>query len=328
MKEVKSYLRQEKKGLLILALFTGIFALVFFLAGMPLRVVGYGFLLCLFLLLVFYFIGFTQYLRWYRQLGRVSEEMILTLERLPLPESAMEELYQEMLRKMRAEYSGQLQEIISERQEESEYFTIWTHQIKTPISAIRLLLQTEEGCNPELESELFKIEQYVQMLLNSQRLRDMESDWVLRQQKLDPMIRQSIRKYAKQFIRKKLHLQYDGTDITVLTDEKWLCFVIEQILSNALKYSPHGEISIKTQGNSLVISDTGIGIAAEDLPRIFEKGYTGFNGRAEKKSTGVGLYLCRKICDKLGHRISIQSRIGEGTEVFLDFSDDLALRQD
>ena len=129
--------------------------------------------------------------------------------------------------------------------------------------------------------------------------------------------------YAKQFIRRRIRLDYKETGLTVLTDEKWLSFAIEQLLANALKYTREGgEIRIYAEGAALCIEDTGIGIAAEDLPRVFEKGYTGCNGRTDKKSTGIGLYLCRKILDKLGHGISIESEIGAGTKVKVYLGDE------
>ena len=207
------------------------------------------------------------------------------------------------------------------RRETEDYFTLWAHQIKTPIAAMRLILQTRpENSAGELSQELFRVEQYVEMVLNYLRLDSDSTDFVFRTCDLDGIIRQCVRKYAKQFIRKKISLEYEGTDVQVLTDEKWLCFVIEQLLSNALKYTNTGSIRIFTQGETLVIEDTGIGIAPEDLPRVFEKGYTGYNGRTDKKATGIGLYLCKRILQKLGHEISISSVVGQGTSVSIDLS--------
>lgn len=137
---------------------------------------------------------------------------------------------------------------------------------------------------------------------------------------LDALIRQAVRKYAPLFIRRKIILSYEPVHCEVLTDEKWLVFVLEQILSNALKYTKSGSIHIYLSPDApktLVIEDTGIGIAPEDLPRIFEKGYTGCNGRADKRSTGIGLYLCRQIMEKLSHTIRIESEMGVGTKVYL-----------
>ena len=164
------------------------------------------------------------------------------------------------------------------------------------------------------------VEQYVQMALQYLRMEKMTSDLVFARYDLDALIRQAVRKYAPLFIRRKIILSYEPVHCEVLTDEKWLVFVLEQILSNALKYTKSGSIHIYLSPDApktLVIEDTGIGIAPEDLPRIFEKGYTGCNGRADKRSAGIGLYLCRQIMEKLSHTIRIESEMGVGTKVYL-----------
>lgn len=198
--------------------------------------------------------------------------------------------------------------------------------------------ETEE--NRESGAQLFRIEQYVEMVLGYLRTEDMSADLKLTRCSLDRIIREQIHKYAGIFVSKKLSLSYEGTDAIVLTDEKWLGFVIGQILSNALKYTRTGGIEIwleDERGNrvsenpnlkqntapgicntapaTLVIADSGIGIQPEDLPRIFEKGYTGVNGREDNRATGIGLYLSRKILRKLGHEITVDSQVDKGTEV-------------
>ena len=166
------------------------------------------------------------------------------------------------------------------------------------------------------------VEQYVEMALCYVRLGEGASDLVIKEYPLDDMIRKAIRKYAGQLIRRKLRVIYEGTDICVLTDEKWLVFIIEQLLSNAVKYTVSGNVTITVdrEKKQLSISDTGIGISPEDLPRIFEKGYTGYNGRLDKKSTGIGLYLCRTAADKLGHKLTAQSTVGKGSSFTIDLS--------
>ncbi|MDE5746762.1 MAG: sensor histidine kinase, partial [Acetatifactor sp.] len=159
-------------------------------------------------------------------------------------------------------------------------------------------------------------EQYVDMVLTYLRLGSRETDYVFTHVNLDKLLRECIRKYAGQFIRRHLTLDYRGVDCQVLTDEKWLSFVVEQVLSNALKYTRSGSVSIYLEPPCILcIRDTGIGIAPEDLPRIFEKGYTGYNGRSDKKATGLGLYLCKQICERLMHTITVRSVPGEGTTV-------------
>jgi len=160
------------------------------------------------------------------------------------------------------------------------------------------------------------------MVLQYIRLDSSSTDFVIKEYDLDDIVRQAVRKYAKVFVHKKLKLEFSELKSTVLTDEKWLLFVIEQILSNSLKYTVRGGISIYTEGSEhkiLVIEDTGIGIKEEDLPRVFENGFTGYNGREDKKSTGIGLYLCRKILTKLSHKIQIESQAGRGTRVIINF---------
>ncbi len=209
-----------------------------------------------------------------------------------------------------------------EKTDLTDYYTTWVHQIKTPIAAMRLLLQKEDTLlGRQLKTELFRIEQYVEMVLCYFRLDSPSSDFVIKYYDLDDIIRQSVRKYAGQFIQKKLRLIYEPSGQKVLTDEKWLSFVIDQILSNAVKYTNEGSITISVDSHLVLsIADTGIGISPEDLPRIFEKSYTGYNGRVEKRSTGLGLYLCKKILGRLSHPISVTSTLGEGTTFYINLS--------
>ena len=185
----------------------------------------------------------------------------------------------------------------------------------------RLQQQREKRRDEELQ-QLFAIEQYVNMALSYMRLGSETTDFVLRQTDLDGVIRMAVRRYARHFISKKIALHYEETGARVLTDEKWLGFVIEQLLSNALKYTHEGSITIGMEKGRLTITDTGIGIRAEDLPRVCEKGYTGYNGHANQKSTGIGLYLCSTILKKLGHSFTITSQEGTGTRVTIGFPEE------
>ena len=204
-----------------------------------------------------------------------------------------------------------------------DYYTTWVHQIKTPIAAMRLTLQPDDTPNARrLMSQLLRIEQYVDMVLMYLRLDEGASDYVIRACDVDDVIRQSLRKFAGEFIDRRLTLHYQLVGLTAVTDEKWLGFVVEQVLSNALKYTPEGgSITIDAeQPATLCIRDTGIGIAPEDLPRIFDRGYTGHNGRTHRQASGIGLYLCRRICRDLGHTITAASAVGEGTVIRLELS--------
>ena len=188
-------------------------------------------------------------------------------------------------------------------------------------AALRLLLQSGGADSGALTAEVLRIEGYVEMALGYVRLEG-GSDFVLRSCDLDEVVRGCLRKYAPLFILKKLPLDFRETGLTVLSDEKWLAFVIEQLLANALKYTRAGHVAVYAEGRALIVEDTGIGIAPEDLPRVFEKSYTGYNGRSDKKASGLGLYLCRRICDGLGHAIDLRSSPGGGTEVRIRLAHD------
>ncbi|MBH1940217.1 sensor histidine kinase [Mobilitalea sibirica] len=208
------------------------------------------------------------------------------------------------------------------RTEMMDYYMMWVHQIKTPIAALKLLLNSREDGFQMME-ELFKIEQYVEMVLSYLRLESIASDMILKEYDLYTMVKQTVRKYSVLFINSGLTLRLDEFDIKVLTDEKWLGFVLEQLISNSIKYTKMGTVSIYMKPGSektLVIEDTGIGIRQEDLPRIFDRGFTGYNGRMDKKSTGIGLYLCKQILNQLSHKILVESKEGEGTRIYLDLS--------
>ncbi|MDE5892183.1 MAG: sensor histidine kinase, partial [Acetatifactor sp.] len=201
-------------------------------------------------------------------------------------------IYREMVKQLLLEQRRR-QDIMQIRHQDTvDYYTTWVHQIKTPIAAMGLILQQEDTEDSRrLSEELQRIEQYVDMVLTYLRLGSRDTDYVFAQVDLDRLLRGCIKKYAGQFIRRHLILNYQSVDCRVLTDEKWLAFVVEQVLSNALKYTREGSVSIYLEPPCILcIRDTGIGIASEDLPRIFEKGYTGYNGRSDKKATGLGLY--------------------------------------
>lgn len=321
---MKTVLAWLKYRLWQIVLFSGlilIFSAVVWLSGAGGTLAGYTALLSGVLALLLALLDLRRFSLRHRQLSDALKSIRVSDEQLPPPENLIEEDYRQLIRALGEEKQRQTSAMDQRMSDMQDYFTLWAHQIKTPIAAMRLILQTKpENSAGEIEGELFRVEQYVEMVLNYLRLDSDSTDFVFKTCALDGIIRQCVRKYAKQFIRKKISLEYEGTDLQVLTDEKWLCFVIEQILSNALKYTAAGSIRIFTQGETLIIADTGMGIAPEDLPRVFEKGYTGYNGRTDKKATGIGLYLCKKILQKLGHGISISSEVGKGTRVSIDLS--------
>ena len=308
-----------------MAVFAAIFAFVFSLYDLPAEAVLYASLLCLAAGALLLAVSYRAYRGRVRALELLRRNICISTDGMPAPRDRTEELYQELIRTLGSERARLDAAVDAERRDASDYYAMWAHQIKTPIAAMRLLLQQGEPDRDALSAELFRIEQYVGMVLSYLKLEGDSSDFVLRKRRLDVIVRGCVRKYAKLFIMKKLPLSFSETNMTVYTDEKWLAFVLEQLLSNALKYTSAGGISIYAEGKALVIEDTGIGISAEDLPRLGERGFTGYNGHEDKKSTGLGLYLSRRICGKLGHGLSIESTPGVGTRVKLSFADSTML---
>ena len=300
-----------------------IYLLIFSLSGIDLKAAVYPALLCLVFGIVFLLVGFFRLIERHRRLEFLEKDKGPYGESLPKAADLCEADYQKLLKKEEQEWRDRQKVWDDTMSDMEDYYAAWVHQIKAPIAVMRVLLQQEDTpINRELTGELFRVEQYVEMALCYVRLGEGASDLVIKEYPLDDMIRKAIRKYAGQLIRRKLRVIYEGTDICVLTDEKWLVFIIEQLLSNAVKYTVSGNVTITVdrEKKQLSISDTGIGISPEDLPRIFEKGYTGYNGRLDKKSTGIGLYLCRTAADKLGHKLTAQSTVGKGSSFTIDLS--------
>lgn len=396
MRTAVVFLKEKKNEIVLYAVLVGTFSVVSYLYDIRMDAVEYALLLSVVWLLLS---GIWEYLKFAGKHKCLLEaERSLNLNRKELTgadhqtvdvdllrvsgiwtagaDTLIEEDYQRIIMRLyeagsEAESAGRIA-----RQEMMDYYGMWVHQIKTPIAAMHVLLQAasesqvedertarEHWKDKEMKLELFKIEQYVEMVLTYLRMEDMSSDMSFEICELDSVIRQAVRKYSQMFILRKIKLDYVPVETKILTDEKWLVFVVEQILSNALKYThsysvnerscsmevadmnvEQGRISIymeeyepaqhgsgvditesygavsRGKKRCLVIEDTGIGICPEDLPRVFEKGFTGYNGRKDKKSTGIGLYLCKAVMDKLRHQIWIESEAGEGTKVYLSLA--------
>lgn len=326
--------------------------LYMYLIGARKQDVVYAAVLDAILLLITVLVGFFRYSSKVKALSNALKRPVEEQAQLPEATDDVEILYHRLLENQSIARSESESSAAVRQSRMRDYYSMWVHQIKTPISAMKLLLEAEREelgqlmCDEEpqaafkelsdnldsFEDELFRIEEYVGMALQYQRVSSTENDFVLEKISLDGVIRDTIKKYAKIMIRRHIGINYSGTKKQVYTDEKWLEFILEQILSNAIKYTPQGFVTIETAEEKdrffITIKDTGIGIKAEDLPRVFEKGYTGYNGHADKKATGIGLYLCRQMADKLGHTIRMESELGKGTKVWIGFNLDYADTRD
>ena len=327
MEILKSYLKKNTKTYILFVVFIAIFFFMFYLYNLPLEALIYTGSLCFLAGLIGNAMDFINYRKSYKKLKFLEKNIINDREDLPKSLDIRIDYYHKIIEKLYRELENETQKNKQKNTDMVDYYSMWVHQIKTPIAAMNFLLDNEEVDQKNLQQELFKIERYVEMVLTYIRLDSISSDYVITKINLDEVVKDSVKKYATIFINKKIKLNYVSHETMVISDKKWLGFAFEQILGNSVKYSSTGgEITIETCENKLVIEDNGMGIKEEDLPRIFEKGFTGFNGRYEKKSSGLGLYLCKKTLDKLGHHIEISSKVGEGTRIEITFPKEDTLR--
>ena len=307
----KDYLKSRINVIILMIIVEGVFASSYFLFDMPAVTVLYPLILSTSALIVAGVIDFVF---------TFSKHRKLTQNEIPASSDPIEKDYQEIIRKLKEEEAYSRQKTTSDYNNMVEYYTVWAHQIKTPIASMRLQIQSEDTESArKLMGDLNRIEAYVEMVLTFLRLDSDSTDYLIKEYDLDEIVRPAIRKFSREFILKKLKLEYEPLSYKTITDSKWLSFIVEQVISNAVKYTSEGSVRIcMSEPGILCIEDTGIGISDEDLPRIFENGYTGFNGREDKRASGIGLYLCKRISDNLGHKIYAESKVGEGTKIFLD----------
>jgi signal transduction histidine kinase len=317
-----SFLREKAGTLFLCLLVAGLFLLIGSLSNLDMEPLWYAFKLSIIVLAVCGIIFWTRFYRKHRLMEAAFSRLDTLPEGLPSPAGRLEETYQALLSEQARSRLLEKNEQTRKLKEREDYYTLWMHQIKTPLSAMRLLMQSGDTLDiSQLEEELFKTERYAEMALHNLRLESLSDDFVLRSHDLYSLVKKAVKKYALMFIHKKITLEMEPFDAKVLTDEKWFLVLLEQILSNAIKYTQQGMVRIHVQdGPVLIIADSGVGIPKEDLPRVFDRGSTGHNGRVDQRATGIGLYLAKEISLKLDHRLSIRSEPGKGTEVLIDVS--------
>lgn len=326
MKIFLSYIYKIKFWLAFVVTEIVIMSCVLILNDVKAAEIIYGVCLLLFIVVAFIVLGYYKYCYKYKYLKTIEKNIEVLTGTLPEAEDCVEKEYQQLIENLVYYYNSVINKNENMFKDMNEYYTMWVHQIKTPIAAMKLLLQ-ERSCEFDVsyeQTQLFSIEQYVEMALQYMRLGSESTDFVIKKVDVHKVVKEAVHKYARMFIQKKIKLDFKDFNVQVVSDEKWLEFVIEQLLSNAVKYTGRGQVSIYTESKdrsvvALVIEDTGIGINSADLPRICEKGYTGYNGHSDKLSTGIGLYLCNQILQKLSHGIEIESKEGKGTKAKILF---------
>ena len=309
---LKSYLYSRRFFLALLILLLGFILLFAFVFDAYRSLLEYVALLLAFL--SFLFIGADA---WTAFKGYRSQKLQVAAQ----AQTPLEKLLQERVEELEYEQKNQLLVEQEKYNDLLDYYTLWVHQVKTPIAASSLLIGDlkDKEAKSQLEQELFKIESYVHLVLQYLRLESFHDDLVLKQENLADLVREVVKKYALFFIQQGLSLNLHDLDHTIVTDKKWFLVILEQVLSNSLKYTKEGSIEIYFHEGSLYIKDTGLGIQNADLLRVFERGFSGYNGRLTQQSSGLGLYLSKKIADQLGHKIAIDSQVGQGTTVSIAF---------
>ncbi|ACV29119.1 Sensor histidine kinase graS [Anaerococcus prevotii] len=296
MSKLKDFLKSQNHIIGLFFLFALSFFAIFILSEFPLDKFLLGFEILGFFFIIYLSIQYSKFRK----------------------EESFKEKYENLLdenKRLRSAY-------IKEKKDLEEYFLLWTHQIKTPITVANLILNKKSDPDTKkLKEEMFYIEEYTNMAINYIKLTDRATDMDIEKVDLDRLIKTLLKKYSLIFINKKISLDYRDTEVEVLTDSKLLSIMIEQIISNALKYTEDGKIRIffDKEKSTLSIMDTGIGIRDEDLVKIFDRGYSGFNGRVNHKSSGLGLFLVREISKILKLRVEVKSKLGQGSEFFIIF---------
>lgn len=356
IKMIMLYLKYKKESIIQLISMYIVFFLVIWLYNLP-YYNAFIFAMELYgVIYVTYMIyDYCRFVRKYRILEENLKVKDMQSLNLPQKENVIDGMYGRIIKELLEQKKRQFDAALISGKNLKDYYACWAHQIKTPIAAVKLMLQSmredEENTNnrseklSKINQEMFKIEFYTDAVMNYLRLEDISSDYEFKECRLDTVIKKSVKRFAPQFIGRHISLHLEEINDTICTDAKWLGFIIEQLISNAIKYNNDGgsvrvytihknsalEENVNGDGNfgkllrndntiQLIIEDTGIGISPEDIPRIMERGFTGYNGRLDKKSSGIGLYLCKKAADRLGFVISFDSEYKAGARAVISMT--------
>lgn len=320
MRNIVDYLKSRRALVALYLITLAVILILGFLAQQESVYVRYETVLVSFSFACILFIDGARYRKNRKRMGWIRERTELLLRELPDPLDGLTRDYDALIRELARENERLRTQSRKQQEEQKEYYTLWMHQIKTPISAMRLLLEdATEARVPLLRQELLKVDQYADLALKYVKLSDPSTDLVIEQCDLNEIAREAVKKYSLLFIYNKLTVELCDLASDVPSDRMWLGFILGQLLSNSIKYTRTGSVRILMDGTALVIEDTGIGIRKEDLPRIFEKGFTGYNGRMDNRASGIGLYLVKRAADTLGVGVTVSSELGKGTRVTLRF---------
>lgn len=319
-KMLLAWMKQQRLFLASALIFMGVFGAVFFLYELPSGAFLYGALVCGFLLLIataasfFRFVQRGKGLRAYRKTGGSTA--------LPPAPGWVEGEYQAIINELQQQQKAMASKMQTDRLQDADYYGMWVHQMKVPLASLRLMMQSAESddlplpLRRDIRQQLFAIEQYTNMVLQYQRLQEGGTDLAFTSWPYDTLVHTGAKRVAPLFIAGNVSLQVERLPGAVVTDEKWFVFILEQLLSNAAKYTKNGRVRVYLKSQAeLCVEDTGIGIRKADIPRLFERNYTGGETHGERYSTGIGLYLCARAAALLNLELSVESTLGKGTRV-------------
>ncbi|MDR1605652.1 MAG: sensor histidine kinase [Streptococcaceae bacterium] len=298
----------------MLCLSEGLIALVLLLHHLDLAIFNVAFGMPLLVFLVFQVIAFIKFVRLHHCLSHVSLD---NLSYFP-DHSQIGQDYQAIIHDLDKTRQEKFEALANFDKDLLDLTKLWTHQMKVPLAALDLMVQTDRLTVSDVQSQLLELDNYLNILLSYLRLQHTATDFRFETFDVADIMRRIVKKYANQFILKNLSVKIIGS-WRITSDQKWLTVALEQIINNAVKYTKTGSVTV-TFDTNIVITDTGIGILPEDIPRLFEHGFTGYNGRRNQKSTGLGLYLTKDILSQLNFEIAISSQLDHGTAVTISQS--------
>ena len=325
----KDYVKERTLFLLINGMLFVTLSGIMILMNVSVNIILLVFCLWFLPLLTYIFVEFMKQKTLYEELHYLMESLdrkYLLSEIMEKPESIEGKMIYDLLQQANKDMHEHVKKYRDMQSDYREYIDTWVHEIKTPIASTRLMIENNQNdITRSIQDEMKKIEEYIEQVLYYSRSNDVSKDYIIKERSLEPLVRSVIKKNARDFISKSISIDIDKVNATVYSDVKWLGFILNQVIGNAIKYirDGNGKVTISTSQNEnniiLSIKDNGIGIIENDINRVFEKGFTGENGRKYGKSTGIGLYLCKKLATQLGLGLTLSSEAGKGTEVRIIF---------
>lgn len=333
---IKGFFKENGLNLSINVLFFMIIFGVFMYLRIPLVIILLTWFIWFLPLLAYMVLNYIKWSRYINDIRRVLQELdkkYLLPEVIDEPNFLLGEEINDVLRELSKSMHENVKHYRTEQEEYREYIEMWIHEIKTPIASSRLVIENNyNDVTRKIDYQIDRIDNFIEQVLYYTRSDEVSKDYIIKELELDSIVKKVVKKNYRDFISKKIKLEIEEIKETIYSDSKWVEFIVNQILVNSVKYTKEKEgvikISANSQGNSvvLIIEDNGVGIIERDLDRIFEKGFTGENGRRFGKSTGIGLYLCKRLCDKLGLGLKLESKLNKGTKVRIIFPRDKVMK--